>query len=465
MVAIGAGLLLAWTLAAGCGPGASDEHGHEDEAEEHDEHAGHDEHEEGRVELSAEQLEAAGVTVATAGPGEVTRHMSMPAVVAENEDATTHVNPVAPGIVRTIGAHLGDEVAAGAVLSRIESVELGAAVAAELRAQALVEAAEETLAREGQLFEQRLETAERVLQGAIEVDRRIYEREKELQEKAVSTVRPLLEAEKALSAAELAKERGLTELRAERDARLLALEVELRERRIEERAARSRLLAMGLAAETLDGLTEASPLAAGTYEIRAPRGGIIAGRHITAGEYVDAQTKLYTIEDLSRVWVVASAFEEQLLSVRTGQTARVRLKAFPGRVFEGEVTLVGYEVDPQSRALGLRIELDNAPIEGWPEEYPVRPGMFGSADVVIERRAAPVVVPEAALVHGDEGEHVFVRVGPGVFEERPVRVGATAGEVVEVLDGLSGGEEVAVTGSFRLQSVLRSGQLGGGHSH
>jgi cobalt-zinc-cadmium efflux system membrane fusion protein len=243
------------------------------------------------------------------------------------------------------------------------------------------------------------------------------------------------------------------------------LEVDLRERRIVAESARNRLLALGIEAALLDELPADSPLLAGTYEIHAQRGGIVAGRHISAGEYVNAQTRLYTLEDLSRVWIVASAFEQQVRSVRTGQDARVRLDAFPGSVFDVQVTLVGYEVDRQSRALGVRVELDNPQLAEWPEPYPIRPGMFGRVDLVVERTEARVVLPESAIVHGDEGDFVFVRIASGTFERRPVEVGAVSGELVEVREGVEPGEEVAVTGTFQLKSVLHKGELGEVHAH
>jgi len=432
----------------------------------HDEHEGEEtEHEDGSVELTDAQIEAAGVRVERASAGEIARHITLPAVVASNVDAVTHVNPKAPGIVRSIHKHLGEEVEVGELLCVIDSVELGSAVAAFVRARALVDAGETTLEREARLFQGRLETAERVLDGAVEINRKIHEREKELQAQAVSTIRPLLEADKALGNSELEKERQLTDLRAERDARLLALEVELIERRIDEDAAGNTLLALGVEPAQLAELRPGAALLAGTYEIRAPRAGIVSARHITTGEFVDGETKLYTLEDLSRVWIVASAFEAQIQSVRTGQAGRIHLDAFPGRAFEGQVTLVGYEVDPQSRALGVRLELENPTLPDWSEGYPLRPGMFGSVDLVTAKTQARVVLPESAVVHEDEGDFVFVRTSPRVFERRHVELGPPSGAVVEVRAGIEPGEEIAVAGTFQLKSALRKGELGEGHGH
>jgi RND family efflux transporter MFP subunit len=165
------------------------------------------------------------------------------------------------------------------------------------------------------------------------------------------------------------------------------------------------------------------------------------------------------------VWIVASAFEEQIQHVRTGQTGRVRLDAFPGRVFDGRVTLIGYEVDPESRAIGVRLELENPELDDWSEPYPLRPGMFGRVDLALAETRARVALPERAIVHEDDGDFVFVRTAPGRFERRRVALGAQAGAAVEITEGVEPGDMVAVDGTFHLKSALRKSELGGGHSH
>lgn len=460
--ALGTALLSALlALSPSCSGGGESDHTEDSHQKEED----HEEHEGESIELTEAQVEAAGIRVEPAAAGEIARHLTLSAVVAPNADAVTHVNPKAPGIVRSIHKHLGEDVEEGELLCVLDSVELGSSVAAFVRARALVDAAETTLERESQLFAERLATSERVLQGAVEINRRIHEREKELQEKAVSTIRPLLEADKALQNSELERDRGLTDLRAERDTRLLALQVDLTERRIDQDATRSALLTLGVDPALLERPGPGALLLAGTYEIRAPRGGIVSGRHITTGEFVDSETKLYTLEDLTRVWILASAFEQQIQSVRTGQASRIHLDAFPGLAFEGLVMLVGYEVDPMSRTLGVRLELENPTLPSWPEKYPLRPGMFGSVDLVIEKTQARVVLPETAIVHEDEGEFVFVRVAPATFERRSVELGPPSGSVVEIRSGVEPGEEIAVAGTFHLKSALGKSALGGGHSH
>ncbi|MFT7485981.1 MAG: cobalt-zinc-cadmium efflux system membrane fusion protein, partial [Candidatus Paceibacteria bacterium] len=101
----------------------------------------------------------------------------------------------------------------------------------------------------------------------------------------------------------------------------------------------------------------------------------------------------------------------------------------------------------------------------WPEELPLRPGMFGRVELFSSARQVPVVVPERALVHDNGGDAVFVQVEPLGFELRDVQTRHAAGGVVEITSGLKAGERVVVEGTFLLKSAERQGELGGGHNH
>lgn len=438
------------------GPQAAD--AHSSDADEHAEAEGH-------VELTEQQFRSAGIEVVVAASGQVTEELTLPGTVAPNADAVLHVTPRVPGQVRSVSKHLGESVQAGEIMCVIDSVQLGDAVADYVRDRALVQAAETTLQRETELFASRLTALATVLDGAVAIQKHIYEREEELQKKAVSTIRPLLEADKAFKVAKLERDKQLIELESTRDLRLLALEVDVRTKRIDQQAAANQLRIMGLSATDFEELDDASPLLSGEYQVRSPGDGVVVSRHVSIGEFVEAGAKLYIIENLSDVWFVASAFEEQLQLVRSGQPARVSLDAFPGTTLVGTVSFLDYHVDPTSRSVGVRITLDNAQLESWPEELPLRPGMFGRAQLETTVRQADLVIPESALVHDDKGDYVFVQVEPFAFARRDVTAKPVAGGKVEITSGLEAGAAVAVTGTFLLKSAERQGELGGGHSH
>lgn len=456
-----ASCVLPLALLQGCTPEHSEEDGHAEEDVRGEDHAGEEEH----IELTEQQFRSAGIEVSEAQPGRISEALTLPGTVAPNADAVLHVTPRVSGQVRTVFKHLGEPVQDGELLCVIDSVELGDAVADYLRDQEMAVAAEETLERGRELYAGRLEALTTVMDGGIAIQERIHDREKELQEKAVSTVRPLLEADKALQLARLEKDKQLIELEAERDTRLLELEVDLRVKRINLAAATNQLRTLGLGADELEDLGEESPLLSGEYRVHASGSGVVVSRHASAGEFVEAGSKLFIVENLSSVWFVASAFEEQLQSVRSGQTAFVSLDAFPGSTLNGTVSFLDYHVDPTSRSVGVRITLDNEQLDSWPEQLPLRPGMFGRVQLETASRQADIVLPERALVHGDAGDYVFVQVEPFAFERRDVSVKHAAGDMVEITSGLEAGEMVAVSGTFLLESAERQGELGGGHGH
>jgi membrane fusion protein, heavy metal efflux system len=478
---------------AGC-PSGGGEGGHE----------GHDHGAPGasgdEVGLTDAQVEAAGIKIQAARPGTVTERLRLTAVVQENLDAQAHLTPKVPGLVVSIHKQLGDRVEVGEVLCELDSTQLGEAASSFMEAQASLEAGQETLLQETALLER-----------GVEVARTIFEREERLKDDEITTLRPYYEAEKALAEAQLA-----------RDSRLLTLRGDVRMREIHLHTAEERLRILGLSSENLADLERDEEHGHGRYPLLAPRAGVIVARDITINEYVDTSSKLFLIQDPSRVWVVASVYERDLRRVERGQAAEVRLAAFPDVTLRGQVTLISNRVDPVSRACQVRIELPNEPIQGWSESFPLRPGMFGTVELVLAEHQAAVTVPERAIVHEGERSYVFVAVGGEdghdedehgdehgdehdedeagheghdhgdedahdedesgheghdhgdedhadeprqVFVRRAVDLGAVSADLVEITSGLSAGERVVVEGTFTLKSAARQGELGGGHSH
>jgi cobalt-zinc-cadmium efflux system membrane fusion protein len=448
---------------------ASDRHdrdGDPDQEHEHEHEHGEEGGQVGKVHLEAEQLAAAGIETVPAAPAVIEETLQLAARVASNEDTVVHVTPRVAGIVQAVYKGLGEQVQAEEPLAEIWSVDLGNAIGAYLQARAVATAAEETLAKATDLYRLRLETVNKVLDGEIAVAQKIVEREEKLQENALTTVRPYLEAQKELQKAVLAKEREVTALAAERAARLLELDVALRQARIEESSARQRLLVLGFDDEEIQSI-EQGERRHGRMVLRAPRDGVVLERHVTLNEHVDTEHALFVIHDLSTVWVLASAYEKDLARLRPGLKAYVRLNAFPDLQLVGAVSALDYRVSAATRAASVRIEMANGPVKGRPVELPLRPGMFGTVEVVTDSRPGRVVLPEAAIVHEGDDNYVFVAVPgePGAFARKAVAVRPGAHDVVEVVEGLDPGEAVVVKGMFTLKSLARSGELGEGYSH
>jgi len=193
--------------------------------------------------------------------------------------------------------------------------------------------------------------------------------------------------------------------------------------------------------------------------IAAPLDGQVLERHATVGEMAHTDEELFLIGDLSTVWVIGHVYEQDVAAARTGVPARLTLDAYPGRVWEGTITYAAGRLDPETRTVEVRLELDN--------DGSLRPGLFGTlwlpAPGVDPARAVPAL-PEDAVQRIGGAEVVFVEVAPSTFEARPVRLGARGAGLVEVVSGVAEGTRVVVSGSFVLKSELRKGEVGG-HEH
>ena len=418
----------------------------------------------GEIHLDADQRASIGLMTVVAGPGEIRDVLRVPGTVTFNEDDEAHVNPRVSGVVRVVHKGLGDQVEAGDLLVEIESVELGNAVADAVRQRARLKAAESMLANEKRLFEARIETWKRVADAAIAVAERIRARESGLQEQGISTLRPLLEAEKELQQAQLTKDKELTGLESERDARILELGSQIEVEQIELAAAHDRLRVLGLPEEKLGSLAGLDEGSYGILEVRAPIAGWIVQRDVTLDEFVQPSQTLFRLENLATVWVIARVYEKDLARVRTGQEVEIRLDAIPGSSIQGTVDVIGFEFSEDTRAVPVRIVVPNRPLEGWDEEYPLRPGMYGSVSLVLSSSTVGVVIPEEAIVHEGDRTAVFVEEEPGHFASRSVHIRTSSGQDVEVIAGLEPGEVVVTKGSFVLKSIARAGELGE-HGH
>ena len=178
--------------------------------------------------------------------------------------------------------------------------------------------------------------------------------------------------------------------------------------------------------------------------IYAPASGYITERNAFPKQHVTSDTVLYTLADLSSVWVVADVFEYEAAGVRLGQAATLTLDYLPGRAFYGRVSYILPGVDPASRTLKARIAFDN------PGGL-LKPDMYGQVEI----RTGGVrrlMAPESAVLDSGDRQVVYVDRGNGNLEPRPVRVGEHVGGKIEILAGLTAGERIVTSGNFLLDS-------------
>jgi RND family efflux transporter MFP subunit len=178
--------------------------------------------------------------------------------------------------------------------------------------------------------------------------------------------------------------------------------------------------------------------------VYAPAAGYVTERNAFAKQHVTPDTVLYTLADLSSVWVVADVFEYEAAGVRLGQGATLTLDYLPGRTFYGRVSYILPGVDPASRTLKARIAFDNPAGQ-------LKPDLYGQVEIHTGG-ARRLMVPESAVLDSGDRQVVFVDRGNGNLQPRPVRVGEHAGGRVEILEGLQAGERIVTSGNFLLDS-------------
>lgn len=393
------GALLLAALVGGCDGGAPATRAEE----EHESSTPETEHAEGVVELTPEAAAAAGIETTAVERRPFAAVLETTGQVGFDETSSAEVGPRLAGRVVEVGAELGARVDTGEPLARIDSIELGEAKAAYLQAKARSE-----LAREN------------------------FERERELYADRISSQQEFLTAQ-----------------------------AEWRQAEADRHAAEQTLELYGSSSREVAELSYDDP-AASVYVLRAPFAGIVVEREVVQGELVTPEDRLFLIADLSRVWIWIDVFERDLAQVHLDDTVEVTVDALPGRSLAGAVGYVAARVDPETRAVRARIDVDT------PEEA-FKPGMFARirlADPHGESQGTAVVaVPETAVQRDGDRTIAFVAAGERRYARREVTIGRRADGWIEILGGLDAGERVATRGTFTLKSEASKEELGGGHGH
>lgn len=282
------------------------------------------------------------------------------------------------------------------------------------------------------------------------------------------------------------------------------------------RMAREKLTLWGLTDGQVDAIL-ADGKAGPTQPILSPISGIVVKKNVVEGQYVAEGEAMFEVADLDRVWVQAQVFEDRLAMVRVGQTVEATVEAYPGEVFRGAVAFVDPVLDPATRTVRVRYDLDNA-------GHRLRPGMFATVTLstpvaeipafkarlarvdgpqkncpvtrlelgsmgepvpievegrkvlmccagcesrlkaepklYLARLSAPprdavLAVPESAVIDTGTRKVVYVETEPGVFEGRAVVLGPRSGDLYPVLEGLEPGERVAAAGAFLIDAESR----------
>jgi cobalt-zinc-cadmium efflux system membrane fusion protein len=338
--------------------------------------------------LTPDAIERAGIVIAPSRAGRRATSLRIPGVVEPDAYRQVVVTAVAAGRILSVEGELGQVVRRGDELARMHVPELAEAERAYVSMRAELEATRLDVARVERL----------VTIGA-------------------------------------ASQQELDSVRATHTK--YATEVE---------NARARMVLLGLGAAEIDRLTSATAINP-DVAIRAPIDGTITRRLVNRGQNVEGSAELFTVVDLSNVWIVGDVYERDLSLVRVGSPVVMTAAALPGASRRGSISYIDPQVAPESRTARVRVELLN-------RDGGLRLGMY--VDLVIEDPSAAEValIPRAAVQTIDAVAVVYVVDDrqAGRFIERSVLVGADQGADVEILSGLRPGERVVVAGSFALRS-------------
>ena len=365
---------------------------------------------EGRVQLSHEALKSSGIKIMTAGPARIKTLLELPGEIKLDQNRLAHVVPRFAGVVTAVHRNLGDRVRMGEVIAIVDSLELAEA--------------------KGQYIESvhRLELAQTS-----------FIREQSLWRNKISPEQDYLHSRHALEEAEITKQIGAQKLLALglSHADLATLSIE------PEGPVRLHRLRTPFREQTLT-----------RYEIRAPLDGIVIEKHLVLGEAIKGDTVIFMIADLSTVWGDFSVYAKDLNAVRLGQEVTVRSKVLAIEA-TATVSYLGPLVGEETRSARAHVHIPN-PDGRW------RPGLFVTVEVVEEEVTVPVAVAAEAIQTYRDWQVVFAQYGD-LFEARPLELGRSDGQWVEVVKGLSAGERYAATNSFVLKAEL--GKSGATHDH
>lgn len=476
----------------GCGGSGNDEHGGHDDHAGHEDHGAHEnemggsgeEHGDDVVKLTNEQLAQAGVVIKPLGGGEIATTITLPAEVGLNQDTVLHVTPRVTGIVSEVHGFLGQQVEEGELLAVIESPELGEAKIEYLqmiqeRSIADAEhARQETISMNTEKLlallsedpsptELRNETDSlriginkgRLLSAyaQMKAGSANYARESELNEKGLSTQADLLASQEMYYSAQAEYMAAyediefsylLTLQEAKQKAIVASSSVENAERRLH---------LLGLSQKGVEQVSTEADVDIARYELAAPRGGEIVVKHIAPGERVGPEEQIYTIADLSSVWLNIAVYSQYSDAIKEGQRVTVRIgNQGNDREASGVVAFVSSIVSESSRTVNARVVLEN-PERAW------RPGEFVTVQVETQKASADRIVPIDAVQTFEGHEVVFVQDGDGI-EPVKVTLGRRSSEHVELLgDDIALGTSVVVENSFLIKAEL--GKSAAGHDH
>lgn len=345
----------------------------------------------GQLKLTAEEAQTAGIKVEELKTLSFIDQVVLTATVRANQDRIARVAPRVSARIIKVSANLGDQVKAGQALAQLDSIELGEA-----------------------------HSTYRQSQSQYSLAKSDFERAQKLKADDIIPEKDFLRARSEF-------EKARSNLRAA-DDKLRLLDSTHRE-------------------------SDTGP--ASVFPLKAPFVGTVIEKDAVLGELARPEKSIFTVADLSTLWIQANLFEKDLGKVRMGAPANVTINAYPGEIFKGRLTYISSTVDKESRAVQARVEVPNP-------DGRLKPEMFATASIDTAGTRQALTVPQEATLLVNGQATVFVQEAGG-FEPRPVELGDKVGGRVTIKSGLKAGERIVSAGAYALKARMLKSQIGDSH--
>ncbi len=438
-------------------------------------------HYESRAEISSESARNAGIELSKAGPANLKKVMQLPGEIGLHEKRVAHVVPRVDAMVLKVNKDLGDKVRKGDLLAILESRELADARSAYLAAIKKAEPVRMDLERQQMLYKNTktmidlLNEEKDLDQIHDEIDKLIlgesraqlipayakllrsqavYEREKLLYEKKISSRSEYLLAFEEFKSSDAKYKAMREEVEYKNQILMLEKKRNFDMANLQIQTTQQKLLALGLSKKEIQKLPDSKGQKFTQYELRSAIDGEVIQKHITAGEAVKKDDDIFVLANLSEVWVNIAVPAKDLNIIKLGQSIKVKSDNL-GIEATGKLTYLGSIIDEKTRTVTGRVVISNTD-QQW------RPGMYVTIELLKESREVSLAVQASAIQSYQGWSVVFIKVGD-IYEARPLELGESDGQWIEVLKGLQPGAEYVSKNSFVIKAEI--GKSGASQDH
>lgn len=353
------------------------------------------------VHLSDKQRQSLGIKVETLEAGSATSVIARPASITYDLDRIAKVGPRIEAKVVHVLKDLGDRVNEGEAIALMSSVELGKAKADYIR-----------------------------LKARLKAEQARYKREQSLYDQEISSQAELLEAEA-----------NFQEARAELNAAAEALRL------------------YGLFKPEIQNIEAGGKQPLSYFYLSSPTQGVIQERNLSPGQTISSNEVPIHVADLSRVWVMIDAYEQDIPYIEKGQKVEIKVRSIDGQTFEGITNWISYALEQETRTMPVRAVVEN-------QSGLLKAGMFGTARIYTGKERDTAMIPVDAIQTIEGEDMVFVPSDEaGSFRPVPVMLGDENEGLVEIASGLQPGDEAVIAGAFDLKSALTAKTRSASHGH